>query len=83
MGNSTGVNTSTIIYVRHRAKPPRGKNCSKCKSWNKGYCNEFKIRITDNTNAKICSKYNESGKSKVKKLLLKIKRKKLINPKFF
>lgn len=48
--------------MRNRAKPPKGKNCSKCSKLFKGYCNEFKIRITDNINAKICSKYSESKK---------------------
>ena len=62
----TGVNTSTIIYVRRRAEQPRGKNCTKCESWYKGYCKEFKIRITDNTNAKVCSKYNEKKQYKRK-----------------
>ena len=60
----TGVNTGTILYVRHRAKPPRGKNCTKCKKWFKGYCKEFNLRITDNTNAKVCSKYEEKGHQK-------------------
>lgn len=62
----TGVNTSTIIYVRRRAEPPKGNNCTKCKKWYKGYCKEFKIRISDNTNAKVCSKYDEKKQYKRK-----------------
>ncbi|MBY6816436.1 hypothetical protein HYH38_08445 [Clostridium botulinum] len=42
----------------------------------KGYCKEFGIRITDNTNAKICSKYNESGKYKGKQKNVKSKKSK-------
>lgn len=74
----TGVNTSTIIYVRNREKPPKGKNCSKCTKMFKGYCKEFSIRITDNTNAKICSKYNENSKYKGKQKNVKSKKSKRV-----
>lgn len=50
----TGIATNTIIYTRKLN--PKTKNCRNCKYFKDGFCNEFKIKITDKTNAKICSR---------------------------
>lgn len=50
----TGVATNTIIYTRQLSS--KTKSCRNCKNYRNGLCKEFNIRITDTSNAKVCSK---------------------------
>lgn len=74
----TGTATNKIIYTRKLN--PKTKNCRNCKYFKDNFYNAFEIRITDKTNAKICSrltfkkprskkkrKYNKYNKNKNKK----------------
>lgn len=66
---STGTSMGGSIIYRYPLKTST-KNCRNCMSYKHGFCKEFKISITDTTNAKVCKafagkhKSSKKGKSK-------------------
>lgn len=55
----TGVNTGIIINSRFERNKGKFKVCFNCKNYKNGFCNKFRIRITDVQNAKFCKEFKK------------------------